>query len=49
MASPIPCESGLLLPPVGAGDPDDKIARLLTDLFDGIMSTFEWEWEWEQE
>ena len=30
---------------LGGGDPDDEIARLLTELFDAIMSTFGWGWE----
>jgi hypothetical protein len=30
---------------LGGGDPDDEIARLMTDLFDAIMSTFGWQWE----
>ena len=27
---------------IGAGDPDDDIARLLADLFDAVMMTFRW-------
>jgi hypothetical protein len=27
---------------LGAGDPDDKFAKLLVELFDAIMSTFRW-------
>jgi hypothetical protein len=27
---------------LGAGDPDDKFAKLLAELFDAIMSTFRW-------
>jgi hypothetical protein len=27
---------------LGAGDPDDKLAKLLAELFDAIMSTFRW-------
>ena len=27
---------------LGAGDPDDQVARLLVQLFDAIMSTFRW-------
>jgi hypothetical protein len=29
---------------LGAGDPDDKFAKLLVDLFDAIISTFRWTW-----
>lgn len=29
---------------LGAGNPDDQIAVLLTGLFDAIMSTFRWGW-----
>jgi len=29
---------------LGAGDPDDQIAVLLTSLFDAMMSTFRWGW-----
>ena len=27
---------------LGAGDPDDGLARMLVQLFDAIMSTFRW-------
>ncbi|MDR0344281.1 MAG: hypothetical protein LBI49_14455 [Nocardiopsaceae bacterium] len=27
---------------LGGGDPDDQFARILVDLFDAIMSTFQW-------
>lgn len=30
---------------LGGGDPGDEIARLLTELFDAIVSTFGWQWE----
>lgn len=30
---------------LGGGDPDDNVAGLLTELFDAIMTTFEWEWK----
>jgi hypothetical protein len=30
---------------LGGGDPDDDIAKLLTELFDSVMLTFRWEWE----
>lgn len=29
---------------LGAGQPDDQIALLLTSLFDAMMSTFRWGW-----
>jgi hypothetical protein len=27
---------------LGAGDPDDQVARMLVQLFDAMMSTFRW-------
>jgi len=29
---------------LGAGDPDDNVALLLTGLFDAMMTTFRWRW-----
>lgn len=46
---PVPCRPGrwlvIAFSTLDGGDPDDYIARLLTELFDAIMSTFRWDWE----
>ena len=43
---PIPGEGGRWLlfafSTLGAGDPDDQVARMLVQLFDAMMSTFRW-------
>ena len=45
-AVPIPGEGGRWLlfafSTLGAGDPDDQVARMLVQLFDAVMSTFRW-------
>ena len=45
-AVPIPGEGGRWLlfafSTLGAGDPDDQVARMLVQLFDAMMSTFRW-------
>lgn len=48
-AVPVPGRPGrwlmIAFSTLGAGDPDDELAKLLTDLFDAIMATFRWEWD----
>ena len=45
-AVPVPGDAGRWLlvafSTLGAGDPDDQVARMLVQLFDAIMSTFRW-------
>lgn len=45
-AVPVPGEAGRWLlvtfSTLGAGDPDDQVARILVQLFDAMMSTFRW-------
>jgi hypothetical protein len=45
-AVPVPGDAGRWLlvafSTLGAGDPDDEVARLLVQLFDAMMSTFRW-------
>lgn len=47
-AVPVPARAGRWLifafSALSAGDPGDRFARLLAELFDAIMSTFTWTW-----
>ncbi|HXP58026.1 MAG TPA: hypothetical protein VN847_23895, partial [Streptosporangiaceae bacterium] len=45
-AVPVPGDAGrwllFVFSTLGAGDPDDQVARMLVQLFDAMMSTFRW-------